>query len=71
MCVCVCVYVCVCVCACVQQDSGDELLEHLTETTTLPDIVLLDVTMPGKNGYEVRVLITWIGPAKAHIKSTL
>ncbi len=32
--------------------SGEELLEHLEKDTTLPDLVLLDVKMPGLDGYE-------------------
>jgi CheY-like chemotaxis protein len=37
-----------------QVKNGDALLEWLTENpATLPDIILSDLNMPGKNGYDV------------------
>ncbi|GAB3168722.1 response regulator [Telluribacter humicola] len=34
--------------------NGDVLLEWLTDNTaTLPDIILSDLNMPGKNGYDI------------------
>lgn len=38
-------------CAVVEAASGDEVLEKLQEG--LPDLVLLDIRMPGRDGYEV------------------
>jgi CheY-like chemotaxis protein len=37
-----------------QLKNGDELLEWLEENRTkLPDVILSDLNMPGKNGYDV------------------
>jgi CheY-like chemotaxis protein len=33
--------------------SGDELLERLRETEAVPDMILSDLNMPGKNGYDI------------------
>lgn len=49
-----------------QVKNGDVLLEWLKEHDTLPDIILSDLNMPGKNGYDI---ITEIksNPAYSHI----
>lgn len=36
------------------QESGEAALEFITDSPALPDIVLLDVTLPGMSGFEVR-----------------
>ena len=36
------------------QESGEEALEFLEAAQVLPDVVLLDVTLPGLGGFEVR-----------------
>jgi len=35
--------------------NGDEMLEWLNATSELPDLVVSDLNMPGRNGYEVIV----------------
>ncbi len=45
--------------------SYDELVEHIT-TGKIPDIVLLDVNMPGKNGYETSL---WLRDTYPEIKT--
>jgi CheY-like chemotaxis protein len=37
-----------------QAMDGDDALEYLDNAPLLPDLILLDVMMPGMNGYEVR-----------------
>ena len=34
--------------------NGFEALKYMEEAESLPDIILLDVMMPGMSGYEVR-----------------
>jgi two-component system invasion response regulator UvrY len=36
----------------IEADNGRELIQFLKTTTTLPDICVLDISMPVKNGYE-------------------
>ncbi|GAB3163367.1 response regulator [Telluribacter humicola] len=37
-----------------QATNGDDLLEWLeTNSTSLPDVILSDLNMPGKNGYDI------------------
>ena len=38
----------------VQAMNGFEALQYMEEADSLPDIILLDVMMPGMSGYEVR-----------------
>ncbi|WP_018612055.1 response regulator [Segetibacter koreensis] len=47
--------------------NGDDLLDWLEEhQSTLPDLILSDLNMPGKNGYDVIELIKG-NPAYRHI----
>ena len=50
-----------------QPKNGDEMLEWLHEQKSgLPDLILTDLNMPGKNGYDIIVEIKG-DPAYAHI----
>jgi len=50
-----------------QVNEGNELLEWLEDhQTTLPDLILSDLNMPGKNGYDVIVELK-SNPAYLHI----
>lgn len=40
---------------CIQAETGDELLEMLEQSTEIPDVCLLDINMPGKDGFDTVV----------------
>ena len=50
-----------------QVNGGEDLFDWLSaHSTTLPDIILTDLNMPGKNGYDI-IKETKASPAYSHI----
>ncbi|MBN9483113.1 MAG: hypothetical protein BGO70_01165 [Bacteroidetes bacterium 43-93] len=46
----------------VEADNGQELINYLSNTNTLPDLVILDVYMPVMNGYQTLTILRQFWP---------
>jgi DNA-binding NarL/FixJ family response regulator len=42
----------------IQADNGQQLIEMLEQSAMLPDVILLDINMYPKNGYETQIELT-------------